>query len=183
MKITKQQLRQLIRESMEDIAADEGKITLTLTVSERSLQELLNRAKRGDEAGLSKLLQKLSNALTDYRDAHRSPAEPEETDDYEDEEDAEHQHAQDHRIQRRRIQEYPDQIVVQQPADGCHNHQEEQHADEIGKRAAHWIVSWLRAMADQPPGVRTSTRSLPGPRVSDAKAPTSMRAFTPWSIR
>lgn len=77
MKITKQQLRQLIRESMEDIAADEGEITLTLTVSERSLQELLNRAKRGDEAGLSKLLQKLSNALTDYRDAHRGPAEPE----------------------------------------------------------------------------------------------------------
>ena len=26
-------------------------------------------------------------------------------------------------------------------------------------------------------------RSLPGLRVSDAKAPTSMRAFTPWSIR
>ena len=39
---------------------------------------------------------------------------PQDDDLAEDEEDAEHQHAQDHRVQGRRVHEHADQIVVQQ---------------------------------------------------------------------
>jgi hypothetical protein len=54
-----------------------------------------------------------------------------------DEEDADHEHAHDHAVQDRRVQEHAQQILVQQVGetrDGC---QEQQHADQIGQGIAH----------------------------------------------
>ena len=56
-----------------------------------------------------------------------------------DEEDADHQHAHDHAVQDRRVHEHAQQVLVQHVGEPRHGRQEQQHADEIGKRTAHAV--------------------------------------------
>ncbi|HYL70917.1 MAG TPA: flagellar motor protein MotA [Candidatus Dormibacteraeota bacterium] len=58
----------------------------------------------------------------------------------ENEEDAKHQHADDHRVEDRRVVEHPEQVLVQHPADRADHCQEQQHADQIGQRVAHVAI-------------------------------------------
>ena len=68
---------------------------------------------------------------------------PQDHDLAEDEEDADDQHAQNDGVERRRVHEHAHQVRQQENDDSRHRHQEEQHADEVGKRAAQRVV--LRA--------------------------------------
>ena len=83
-------------------------------------------------------------------------------------------------VEDRRVVEHPQQVLVQHAAEPRHHRQEQQHADEVGQRAAHAISRLGGAVTGR--GQDVDAFAGAGAAAA-AKAPTSMRAFTPWSIR